>query len=240
MSWWDKTMTLGEKRGCKPDCTFLELLKLRNDVFSQNGEDGIINRVLDLCSISDGWACEFGAWDGVFLSNSYNLVKNRAFKAVLIEGDASRFKSLIATSELHPGQIIPINSYVSDNSDTNVSLDYLLSTTQIPNDFDLLSIDIDSYDYLVWKNLKRYKPKVVVIEINSGVDPLREDWYSGNVDVGQGTSYLPMLKMGKDLGYTLLCHTGNMIFLRDDLLKLINYKAPENETDPFLTFWREF
>lgn len=39
-----------------------------------------------------------------------------------------------------------------------------LKQTDIPNDFELLSIDIDSYDYQVWKSLKVYKPKIVIIE----------------------------------------------------------------------------
>ena len=56
-----------------------------------------------------------------------------------------------------------------DHNDSSNSLDDLLKQTDIPNDFDILSIDIDTYDYQVWKSLKVYKSKIVIIEINSSV-----------------------------------------------------------------------
>ena len=37
----------------------------------------------------------------------------------------------------------------------------------LPKDFELLSIDIDSCDYQVWQSIEHYKPKLVIIEIDS-------------------------------------------------------------------------
>ena len=52
----------------------------RKNVFSQNGEDGVILfllKKLKLLNKNNGlWCCEFGAWDGVNGSNTFNLVKN--------------------------------------------------------------------------------------------------------------------------------------------------------------------
>ena len=56
------------------------------DIHSQNGEDGIIEELLKRLEIKDGWVCEFGAWDGVYLSNTFALVE-KGFKGVYIEGD---------------------------------------------------------------------------------------------------------------------------------------------------------
>jgi hypothetical protein len=44
---------------------------LKKNVYSQNGEDGIIDYILNKIPDKDNWCCEFGAWDGKYLSNTY-------------------------------------------------------------------------------------------------------------------------------------------------------------------------
>ena len=45
-------------------------------------------------NISNGYFCEFGAWDGKYLSNTYYLIKNKGYKAILIEGDENKVNDL--------------------------------------------------------------------------------------------------------------------------------------------------
>ena len=52
------------------------LLQYRNNVTSQFGEDGIIAHVLDVIRPTHNYCIEFGAWDGKYLSNCYNLLTN--------------------------------------------------------------------------------------------------------------------------------------------------------------------
>jgi len=66
------------------------------DVYSQNGEDGIIEELLKRLNINNGWVCEFGAWDGIYLSNTFNLVE-KGFNAVFIEGDVNKYNDLLNT-----------------------------------------------------------------------------------------------------------------------------------------------
>ena len=42
----------------------------------------------------DKWCVEFGAWDGVYCSNTCHLIRDKEYKAVLIEGDKSKFSEL--------------------------------------------------------------------------------------------------------------------------------------------------
>jgi len=70
--------------------------KYRKNVYSQNGEDGIIEELLKRLNINNGWVCEFGAWDGIHLSNTFNLVKKN-FNAVFIEGDKNKYNDLLET-----------------------------------------------------------------------------------------------------------------------------------------------
>lgn len=149
-------------------------------------------------------------------SNTFALVK-RGWNAVEIEGDPVRFREL-QKLKIKYQQIIPILAYVSSRSDDPTSLDKLLATTSVPMDFELLSIDIDSYDLDVWESLQNYYPKIVVIEINSAIPPGILSRHGGK---SQGNSFSSTLKVAQSKGYTLVCHTGNMIFVKNDLMAKI-------------------
>jgi hypothetical protein len=201
------------------------------DVFSQNGEDGIIEELFKRLNITSGYVCEFGAWDGIYLSNTFNLIQ-KGFKGVLIEGDIDKFQDLIETCKKYPN-IIPINAYVEYEGEN--TLDNILQKTDIPFDFELLSIDIDSFDYQVWRSLKDYRPKIVVIEINSGIST-QNDQHIHCPGKYQGTGFRPTLNLAIEKGYKFVCHTGNMIFVRDDLFDKLDI-CYNSELENFITKW---
>ena len=185
---------------------------------SQNGEDGILREMLKRLNITSGYVCEFGAWDGVHLSNTFDLIQ-RGFKSVLIEGDENKFKDLLKLCADYP-TITPICAFVDHTPGSENSLDNLLKKTDIPYDFDVLSIDIDSFDYQVWDSFKNYMPKIVVIEINSSIDFSVPD-HIHTPGVFEGTSFLPMMELAKRKGYELVVHTGNLILIRRDLYPIL-------------------
>ena len=146
----------------------MSLIEFKKNVYSQNGEDGIIQEIinrLNLFEKNNLWCCEFGAWDGKHSSNTFALVEKYNFNAVYIESDKHKFKNLLKTA------IIPINLKVEKHKSNNNSLDNILSKTKITKDFEILSIDIDSYDLDVWESLENYNPKMVIIEIYSSIPP---------------------------------------------------------------------
>ncbi|HWE03123.1 MAG TPA: hypothetical protein VG326_12000, partial [Tepidisphaeraceae bacterium] len=57
------------------------------NVYSQFGEDGILEQALRLLPVRDKWCVEFGAHDGLTYSNSANLITAQEYRAVLIEPD---------------------------------------------------------------------------------------------------------------------------------------------------------
>jgi hypothetical protein len=197
--------------------------KYRYNNFSQNGEDGVIEEILVRLAIDDqvGWCVEFGAWDGIHLSNTFSLVKDKDWSAVYIEGDGERFEDLLVTAKNYKN-INAIKAYVSHQKEHQLSLDNLLRKTKIPINFDLLSVDIDSFDLDVWESLENYKPKIVVIEINSSFLP---GIFFRNSHKISGNSFSSTLSVGVDKGYTLVAHTGNMIFIRNDLLDLVGFST---------------
>lgn len=99
----------------------------------------------------------------------------------------------------------------------------------------ILSIDIDGNDYTVWKAYT-WMPDIVIIEINSSLPPMEEHFSKE-----KGTSYITMLLMGRIKDYFLLCHTGNMIFVRNELRNLFPEIVGDgitNYQDYFKTDWQ--
>ena len=199
------------------------LNKYKKNFFSQNGEDGIIIELLKRLDLKENykkWCCEFGAWDGIHGSNTFNLVKKYDYNAVYIEGNNNRFKDLIITKKKFP-KINAFNNYVNWKKKSSYSLDKILKKTEITKNFEILSIDIDSYDLAVWKSLINYQPKIVIIEINSGIEPGIFQIHSKKKS---GNSFTATVTYAKKNGYELVCHTGNCIFVKRKYLKKIKIK----------------
>lgn len=188
------------------------------NVHSQNGEDGVIREILNRLNLNNlqNWCVEFGAWDGIYLSNTFALVEE-GWNAIYIEGRRDRFNDLLDTARKYPS-IRAIETFVSHDRNTENSLDKILSRTDLPKDFELLSIDIDSFDLDIWESLTTYSPKIVVIEINSSVMP-GVIWRHSNKT--PGNTFSATLRVGQKKGFTLVCHTGNLIFVRNDYMDLI-------------------
>ena len=178
---------------------------------SQTGEDGIIEKILEVIGDTSGWCVEFGAWDGKYFSNTFELIRNKGYRAVLIEGADDRFHDLVKTFSGND-RVIPMHALVGFGIEDN--LDKLLSTTEIPEDFDVLSIDIDGNDYHVWKSTTRYRPKVVVIEYNPTIPSAVEFVQPADMNINQGSSILSLYNLGKEKGYELVSATDlNCIFV---------------------------
>ena len=205
----------------------------KKNIFSQNGEDGVILQILkeidiDLKNLE---VCEFGASDGVEYSNTFNLVKKFNAKAVYIEEDKDLFLSLMQLQSKYQS-IIPINksvNFVKPNT-----LDEILKGTGISQNFDVLSIDIDSDDLKVWMSLKKYSPKIVIIEINNDLKP---GIYQLNDHKNKkiGNSFTSTLQVGIQKGYILVHHYGNLIFIKKEYAKNLSLDKIYLE-DPNLLF----
>ncbi len=193
------------------------------DIYSQSGEDGLLPELFRRLGITGGYVVEFGAWDGMVYSNTYNLIKtNPRFEAIYIEGDEERFKDLQRTAQ-KTGRITPICTFVQPTGEQ--SLDSILKKTPVPKEFELLSIDIDSFDYQVWQHFSGYKPKVVIIEVNSSVLLDVEQIHGENNK--QGSSFTSTLALGHAKGYRCVHHRGNMIFVRNDLVGKLGHLPKE-------------
>jgi hypothetical protein len=192
------------------------LAEYARDVDSQFGEDGIIEEMLR--RIGDDhltkWCVEFGAWDGVYLSNTCNLIRAHGYRAVLIEGNPKRASQISANL---PGDaVIALNKFVRLEGPD--SLDNLLSATPIPERFDVLSIDIDGADYWILESLRRYRPLIIVIEYNSRIPNAVHYVQERSLSVSRGSSARAMVTLARERGYVLAATTPtNLLLVSEDL-----------------------
>ena len=190
------------------------------NVYSQCGEDGIVAKALSVVPNPTGWCVEFGAWDGQYLSNTFNLVANHNCRVILIEADPKKFSELQA-SYPHPDRAICINALVGFTSHTN--LDCLLRAHPIPEDFDLLSIDIDGNDYHVWEAVHAFRPRLVLIEYNPTIANAVHFVQSKDLTVAQGASASALVNLAKRKSYELIAaRQWNLLFITRELFGLFD------------------
>lgn len=198
------------------------LKRFEAQVFSQNGEDGVIAEIFRRIGTTNKFFVEFGVGPGIE-NNTLNLLMSD-WQGVWIEGDPARNAQI---NEMHKdriehGRLKTINAYVDVNN-----LEELFGSSGVPSSFDLLSIDIDSNDWHVWRALNHFLPRVVVIEYNST--------YPADADVTieydptfrwDGTSHFgaslkSLVMLGESKGYKLVgCDFigVNAFFVRADLV----------------------
>lgn len=207
-------------------------------VYSQNGEDGIIEAIFDRIGTTNRVFVEIGVQDGLESNSTWLLLKG--WTGYWIEGNP---QSVAAIQDRFSGPIGKQQLKVQQCFITAENVETILQKNGVPMEFDLLSIDIDGNDYWVWKAIERFNPRVVVIEYNA-LFRSNVRWvmkYSPS-HVWDGTSYFnSSLKslglLGESKGYCLVgCnfHGVNAFFVRRDLVAS-NFCAPftaENHYEP--------
>ena len=189
-------------------------------IATRAGEDGLIEHIFSVITPTNKWCVEFGAVDGYSNSNSWNLITNHQWSAVLIEGHPRFAEELKARYANNP-HVHTLKRFVqTEGKDT---LDAILAETSIPQQFDFLSIDIDGADYHIWQSLNHYQPRVVLIECNLRIPPevnFVSPLQSGN---SIGSSLTALTQLGKAKGYELIYAADtNALFVQKDLFPLFS------------------
>jgi len=197
----------------------------RKNVFSQRGEDGVLQKIFKVLGVDKGWCVDVGAY-GKINSNTYNLMR-KGWSGVFIENDKERVRQL---KEMYPQK--NARCLYGTVRPTGVKrLDNLLKKSSMPKNFELISIDIDGNDYYIWKFLKEYIPQVVVIEFNSTFD---FDDYLQPIDGEGGASLSKIVELGKAKGYELITTTDfNAFFVKKELFD--KFGIADNSTDKLFT-----
>lgn len=196
----------------------LDLRRFEKQVYSQNGEDGIIEEIFSRVGTTNKHFIEFGIYDEQ--GNCTRLALQQQWSGLLIEMDPKAVKLLEKIFASNQGVKI-LNSKV-----TAANIESLFQTAAVPAEPDLLSIDIDSNDYWVWQAITRYKPRVVIVEYNAAYPPPRRwvmvqnDNHMWNKTNYYGASLESLHRLGREKGYRLVgtdSHGVNAFFVRNDV-----------------------
>jgi len=183
--------------------------------FSESGEDGICEHIFDVIGTRSKYYLEFGAWDGTYLSNTAFFRTKKNWTGLLLDGGYEN-----AEINLH-------KHFLTAENITDLFAKYL-----VPEEFDLLSVDIDGNDYwLLEKILAKYHPRVLVLETNQLISPKIAATVAYNPeilwDVNDryfGASASAFDNLGKKHGYTMVgMHDQNVFLVQSvDAVKFSN------------------
>jgi hypothetical protein len=181
------------------------LIHYERQVFSQNGEDGMLAEIFKRIGVKSKVFVECGVGDG--LENNTAFLLFQGWRGYWIDGDANfaneirqRFQKPLSDERLKLHQ-----SFI-----TVENIAEIFSTLKVPHEFDCLSLDIDRNTYHIWKALACFRPRVVVIEYNASFapdvewvvnyDPVR--CWNGSMYFGASLKSLQIL--GEEMGYFLV------------------------------------
>jgi hypothetical protein len=188
-------------------------------VFSQQGEDGIIEMMFSKIPIRHKYYVEFGAGDGHELSNTKNLKQNHGWSGLLMEASDDHVR--------RSNGLVMKESVFKDN------VNDLFAKYQVPKDFDFLSIDVDGDDLYIFDALD-YQPSVNLAEYIPGMPnhlPLTviegfSDWNGKPIVKGKsfdyhGSNINAWYTVGKRKGYVLVTTVNvNVVLVREDFANL--------------------
>jgi hypothetical protein len=136
-------------------------------VFSQFGDDGLIQYLIGQVPIERDLFVEFGVEDYTE-SNTRFLLVNNNWKGLVMDADPDNIRAIRASPLYWRHDLTAAQAFV-----TRESVNQLLASHGFAGPIGLLSIDVDGNDYWIWEALSAVDPDVVVIEYNSLFGPLR-------------------------------------------------------------------
>ncbi len=200
-----------------------KLKEFSHNKFSQWGEDGIIQKIFEIIGTKSKICLEVGAGKNLD-GNVSNLWKNFGWKAILIEGDPEKIKTLEPCVNEN---CTIVKSYIEKDETLGQTIDLIVTNLGIKENLDLLSLDIDGNDYYIFENLK-IRPRVLIIEFNPTI-PYYRDIYQmyTNHSWEIGCSVASLKRLAQQKNYTLVALTDvNAIFVEDKYAdKFKNYET---------------
>jgi hypothetical protein len=203
-------------------------------VFSQFDEDGIIDYIFKEISTKTKTFVEIGSGNGLE-NNTHNLLLN-GWRGVWIDGSIE--KTDFAKNNLNPNykKILSIqNEYINSHNIKNVVISGAKDLDINIKDLDLLSLDIDGYDYAVLKEIISFsKPRLLCLEYNPEIRPphdvfVEEEGYSGwDGSHFHGASLQSLYNLLSKKGYSLVgCNASgyNSFFIKNEELTNTKLKS---------------
>jgi len=212
-----------------------DLSEVEFQVFSQWGDDGIIQYLTSKIEIPNKTFIEFGV-ENYKESNTRFLLINNNWTGYIIDGSEEnvsfiRKDTISWACELHCECAFITRENIND----------LINKVGFDPEMGILSIDLDGNDYWVWEAVDSVNPAIVITEYNSlfgkntlwtvPYDPsfVRSEKHNSWIYYGASLGALDRLASKK--GYSLIgCNSkgNNAYFIRNDKLGIFKRKSVES------------
>lgn len=203
-------------------------------VYSQWGEDGLIQHLIQNIEIDNPTFVEFGV-ENYTESNTRFLLTNNNWSGLVIDGTQENIDYIKKDSIYWKHNLKAECAFIDKDN-----IDSLIEKNGISGDIGLLSVDIDGNDYWVWDAIHCISPRIVICEYNSiyGFEKqvtvpyaphfYRTDAHYSNLYWGASINALTSLAHSK--GYALVGSNlagNNLFFVRRDVMGSINELSPK-------------
>lgn len=205
-------------------------------VFSQFGDDGIIQYLINQLNIDHKIFIEFGVED-YQESNTRFLLMNDNWSGLVMDSNGQHIEFIKHDKMFWKYDLTAIEALI-----TRSNINEIISSQEINGEIGLLSIDIDGNDYWVWKEINIVAPVIVIVEYNSvfGIERPITIPYSPDFNRSEhhysnlywGTSLLSLCDLADLKGYVFIgCNSNgnNSYFIRKDK---INFLSPLKSIKP--------
>ncbi|SFF20506.1 hypothetical protein [Thermoflexibacter ruber] len=195
-------------------------------VFSQFGDDGIIQYLIQQIPINQQVFIEFGV-ERYTESNTRFLLMNNNWSGLVIDGDEKNINFIQQDEIYWRYDLTAVCSFI-----TAENINQIFVNHGFVGEIGLLSIDIDGNDYWVWKQIASVNPVIVIVEYNSvfGLLPITIPYQADFVrtkahfsNLYWGTSLGALYHLAEEKGYYFVGTNSagnNAYFIRKDKLKL--------------------
>ena len=217
-------------------------------VFSQNGEDGIIDYLLSQLHISEPKFVEIGIGD-YRECNTRLLFEMRNVNGLVVDAISDLRNKVLKNVKLWRNNLTVLEEKINTSN-----INQILNSTNFSDNLDFFSLDIDGVDYWIIKELPINFSKIAVIEFNPNfgstakitVPNLKEfnrsNYHYSNLCFGASLSAIIQIMNEKNFTFVgtnqFRC---NAFFVNNNYLKMVNSNIPDqNNIDEFVnSYFRE-
>lgn len=201
-------------------------------IFSQWGDDGIINFLVNYLHIKEKSFVEFGV-ENYTECNTRFLLINDNWRGLIMDGSESNMQSVRNEMLYWKYDLTAVATFI-----TAENINGLLLDNGFKGEIGLLHIDIDGNDYWVWKAINVVQPILVIVEYNSvfgdqnpWTTPYNPSFIRTKAHFSNlyfGSSITSLCDLAEEKGYSFIgCNSNgnNAYFVRKDRLRQLQVKT---------------
>ena len=184
--------------------------------YSQNDEDGILDYLINALNLQMKYFVEFGVGPPYMGSLKVDGLEANCRRL----RDDLGWRGLFMDGGVYPEELDVRTEYV-----TMLNINTLIRKHNVPNNYSVISIDVDGQDFWIWAGLET-SPPIVIIEYNANLPLEKSVVVPFNVNYRWdstkyfGASFMALTKLGIGKGYIPIYSNGvNIFFVKKDYIE---------------------